>query len=306
MNYDEDGYPEVIVPDLSNVLQAVSGGNCIPFFGAGASMGYSFNGASADGIPSGRDLTLTLLREAGLAADAQIAMLNDPAAPATPEQFKIASKLLSYDLYKAADCFLYKRLNERRELDTLLRREVAKANGPRPIHTVIAQIQDIYTVLTTNYDGLFENACETYGRDLTTHVHEQFRSDNAAWDAPWVLHKPQVFLHKMHGCRSVPSSMIITRADYIRYLANWNDPAKGMPAWFSKRLPTSSLLFLGYSLGDWNFLAIWEGIVASKPRGNKGVRSFAIMKSVSDEDRDYLRDQNIEVIECDLTHFAVT
>ena len=40
---------------------------------------------------------------------------------------------------------------------------VAKAKGARPIHTVIAQLQDIYTVLTTNYDRLFEEACDACG-----------------------------------------------------------------------------------------------------------------------------------------------
>ena len=52
----------------------------MPFFGAGASMAYAFNGAAAPGIPGGWELTLALLREAHVATDAQIAALNDPAS----------------------------------------------------------------------------------------------------------------------------------------------------------------------------------------------------------------------------------
>ena len=89
-----------------------------------------------------------------------------------------AIKLQGYDLFKAADCFLYIRNNNRTQLDRLLRQEVAKASGPRPIHTVIAQLQDIFTVLTTNYDCLFEAACDNYQREVFKHVHEQFKANS--------------------------------------------------------------------------------------------------------------------------------
>ncbi|MEM9368833.1 MAG: SIR2 family protein, partial [Planctomycetota bacterium] len=90
-----------------------------------------------------------------------------------------------------------------------------------------------------------------------------------------------------------------------RYLANWQDSYKGMPASVSRRLPTSTLLFLGYSLSDWNLLTIWEGVVASYPQGGDEIRSFAVMKNVSNEERDFLARRNINPIECDLTEFAV-
>jgi hypothetical protein len=267
-------------------------------------MAYAFNGAAAPGLPGGWDLTLTLLREARVATDAQIATLNDP-ANADPAALREAMKLRGYDLFKAADAFLYSRNNHRTQLDRLLRQEVAKANGPRPIHTVIAQLQDVYTVLTTNYDCLLEAACETYRREVFKHVHEQFKPNSGNWRCRAHLVKPQLILHKMHGCKERDESMIITRADYIRYLANWNDPAKGMPTCVSSRLPSSTLLFLGYGLADWNLLTIWEGVVSSYPQGGDEIQSFAVMKSVSPEDRHFFQKRNIEVIECDLTHFAI-
>ena len=306
MSYSENGYPDVTVPELGRICEAIRGGRCIPFFGAGASLGYSFNGASAAGVPSGWQLTITLLREAGVAQDSEVRVLRDPDSADSPDELRAAMKLLDYDLFKAADYFLYKKNNRRTELDELLRREVAKAEGPRPIHTVIAQLDDIDTVLTTNYDCLFETACRKYGRKLFKHVHEQFRSNTGIWrGGPHRLRKPQINLHKMHGCVDRDESMIVTRADYIRYLANWRDPSKGMPPQFLGRLPTSTLLFLGYSLADWNLLTIWEGIVASYPQGGDEIQSFAVLKTVSEEDRHFLQKRNIEVIKCDLTEFAV-
>jgi hypothetical protein len=267
-------------------------------------MAYAFNGASAPGLPSGWEMTLALLREAHIATDAQIAALNDPDR-ADPAALRDVLKLRGYDLFKAADSFLYSRANHRAELDRFLRREVAKANSPRPIHTVIAQLHDIYTVLTTNYDCLFETACETYQREVFKHVHEQFKPNTGAWPCKSHLKPPELILHKMHGCKTRDESMIVTRGDYIRYLANWKDPAKGMPSCVSTRLPASTLLFLGYGLADWNLLTIWEGVVASFPQGGYEIQSFAVMKSVSAEDREFFQKRNIIVIECDLTHFAI-
>ncbi len=202
-------------------------------------------------------------------------------------------KLQGYDLFKAADCFLYSRNNNRTQLDRLLRQEVAKASGPRPIHTVIAQLQDIFTVLTTNYDCLFEAACDNHQREVFKHVHEQFKANSGNWRCRAHLVPPQLILHKMHGCKERDESMIITRADYIRYLANWNDPAKGMPTCVSSRLPASTRLFLGYGLADWNLLTIWEGIVSTGPQGGDEIQSFAVMKSVSAEDRQFFQKRGL-------------
>ena len=304
MPYDANGYPEVSVPDLGRVFQAIRDGNCIPFFGAGASMGFAFNGTSAPGIPGGWELKLALLQQAGIASDAQIAALKDP-ANAESAALREAIRLQDYDLFKAADSYLYKHSNNRAQLDQFLRQEVAKANGPRPIHTVISQLQDIYTVLTTNYDCLFEDACKTFHRVILKHVHEQSKANSGIWPCRANLSKPQVILHKMHGCEERDGSMIITRGDYIRYLANWKDPAKGMPSSVSCRLPSSTLLFLGYGIADWNFLAIWEGVVASCPQGGEEIQSFAVMKAVSPQERQFFQKRSIEVIECDLTHFAI-
>ncbi|MEM9364645.1 MAG: SIR2 family protein [Planctomycetota bacterium] len=206
------------IPELDRVCEAIRGGSCIPFLGAGASMGYSFNGIEEPDLPSGWDLTIKFLRETGVADEAGVSLLADPDTVNGHTDLRSAMNILSYDLFKAAEYYLYKKNNRRSELDRLLPYEVKKADGPRPIHAVIAQLTDIQAVLTTNYDCLFEEACETYKRELHLHVHEQFRADTAIWRCPAFLKPPQLLLHKMHGCIKRDNSMIITRADYIRYL----------------------------------------------------------------------------------------
>ena len=108
-------------------------------------MGYAFNGSSALGIPSGWQLTMDLLRETGAAKDSQVKALNDPDG-ADLAALKDAIKIFGYDLFKAADCFLFRKNNDRGELDRFLRKRVSLAADPRPIHTVIAQLKDIFVI----------------------------------------------------------------------------------------------------------------------------------------------------------------
>jgi hypothetical protein len=94
MPYDKNGYPDV--PELDQrVYDVIRAGQCIPFFGAGSSMEYSFNGAFAPGIPSACELTMTLLREAGVAMAHQIAVLQNPAQVLDPDELRDAMKLAS-------------------------------------------------------------------------------------------------------------------------------------------------------------------------------------------------------------------
>jgi hypothetical protein len=64
---------------------------------------------------------------------------------------------------------------------------------------------------------------------------------------------------KIHGAvsRDDPGadSYVITENDYIAYLAR-GDIANELPPLLRQRLASSSFLFLGYGLGDWNLRVI--------------------------------------------------
>ena len=99
---------------------------------------------------------------------------------------------------------------------------------------------------------------------------------------------------------------MITQSDYIRYLANLNDLDRGMPEYFRKMMiPQMALLFLGYSLEDWNFRVIWEGVLSSHQMHGVQKISYAVVKQPSDFQKMFWFSRKVKILDGDLTEFAV-
>lgn len=110
--------------------------------------------------------------------------------------------------------------------------------------------------ITTNYDRLYETACEATGRPCAVLPYEP---DHTA--PRWLL--------KMHGCVDWPDDIILTRENYLRY-AERNAALAGI---VQAMLITRSMLFLGFSLGDDNFLRIVDAVRrAIRPGGDRAGR----------------------------------
>jgi hypothetical protein len=100
--------------------------------------------------------------------------------------------------------------------------------------------------------------------------------------------------------------MVITESDYIQYLAYLHDIDRGMPEYFRKTIiPQFTLLFLGYSLQDWNFKVLWEGVLASHAASNLRRDAYAIMRQPSHQQAKYWTRRSIDILDMDLTDFAV-
>ena len=78
---------------------------------------------------------------------------------------------------------------------------------------------------------------------------------------PIELERPAIL--KLHGCLDRESagddSYVITEDSYIDYLSG-GDVGALIPIALSQRLTSNSLLFLGYSLSDWNLRVILNRI----------------------------------------------
>ena len=227
---------------LELVIEAIKDGQCLPFLGAGASAGYSVNGSAVPGIPLG-------------------GMLGEKIAAACGY-----SNGTTYDLARVAEYFVFRKSGRRDELENFIKTEIRGVTQPRPIHTALARLPQVNYVITSNYDELLETELNRYGRDLTKHFYDLQNPTTAHFRCSLRPKPASVVLHKMHGAVEQPKSMIITQSDYIRYLTNLNDPDRGMPECFRKFIiPEFNLLFLGYSLEDWDFRVIWEGVLAAPP-----------------------------------------
>jgi SIR2-like domain len=266
---------------LEFVIEAIKAKRCLPFLGAGASAGYSMEGREVPGIPLGGKLCEKIAAACGYPNGS------------------------TNDLARVAEYFVFRKSGRRDELENLIRTEIRNVTQPRPIHTTLAQLDKIHFVLTSNYDELLEMELIRYGRDLTKHFYDLQNPKTGHFKCSPFINSPSIILHKMHGTVESPRSMVITQSDYIRYLANLNDPDRGMPEFFRKTIiPNFHLLFLGYSLEDWNFRVIWEGVLANYRETAMDLKSYALLRNPSDFQREFWLERKVKLIDCELTDFA--
>ena len=239
--------------DLQLIFNAIESGKCLAFLGAGACASYRINNQEELGLPLGRELAEFLAGRC---------------------QYTNGSV---YDLQRVSEYFVYYFGGDREPLEKAIKEKIQISCKPRPIHTVLSQLKKIKIVITSNYDMLLENELTKYGRKLTRHVYNPLNPRTGHFIGTTFLEEGDIVLHKMHGSIDEPGSIVITQSDYIQYLANLIDLDRGMPEYFRKiMIPQCTLLFLGYSLEDWNFRVIWEGVLSTYANRNTGLEEMWI------------------------------
>jgi hypothetical protein len=185
--------------------------------------------------------------------------------------------------------FYYESFHRRRGLNRLLKEQVGDPKV-EPSNAILQLVQIIdrleqqrkqVLVVTTNYDRQFEIAYQLrLGRlpgviiynggvdanALDVDLHEGL---NGVPPGEWIPKDHQTYLYKMHGCISKPGeeekanggrNLVITEEDYVNFLTNSmsSDPNKRLLQHVMGRIADSTILFLGYSLLDWNFRVIFK------------------------------------------------
>ncbi|MDP2345282.1 MAG: SIR2 family protein [Deltaproteobacteria bacterium] len=107
-------------------------------------------------------------------------------------------------------------------------------------------------VVTTNYDALFEKASAVVGRPCARIPGQP-------------VGRGERFILKMHGCVTRPSSIVLTREDYLRFQENRSALAGIVQA----LLLTRHMLFVGFGFTDDNFHRIAHA-VRQALRGERG------------------------------------
>jgi hypothetical protein len=159
--------------------------------------------------------------------------------------------------------------------------------APTPVHRLLASLPSLIRacpsaeprffplIVTTNYDDLLERAFKDVGEeyDLVTYIADGPQAGRFLHTSPGgipkVIHRPNSYtelrdderpvIAKIHGAvgRGAPDrdSFVITENHYIDYLSR-TDLAQLIPVRVATRMRKSHLLFLGYSLKDWNLRVI--------------------------------------------------
>jgi hypothetical protein len=152
-----------------------------------------------------------------------------------------------------------------------------KLKGPSPVPAILevgkrlrrADEGDPYRIMaglqvpiyiTTAWTDLLQEALEDEGRKpVTTMVF------------PWNKHIPTVrprleptparpLVYHLYGRLDNPESLVLSEDDYFQWITEWITARKSVPASVKRALTTASLLFLGYSLDDWDFRVLFHGI----------------------------------------------
>lgn len=105
---------------------------------------------------------------------------------------------------------------------------------------------------------------------------------------------PLVF--HLHGNTELPDSMVLTEDDYLDFLINMAKDEDLLPTRIQQAFTTTSLLFMGYSLSDWNFRVLFRNVVGylemSTKRVHISVQLAPLKNDASEEQRkraeDYL------------------
>lgn len=175
-------------------------------------------------------------------------------------------------------------------------------------------------VMTTNYDDLLERAFAAAGEpyDVVWYVADgesrgKFRHRSPDGTTRIIvtpneytglsLQERSVIL-KIHGAvdRSNPEedSYVIAEDHYIDYLTR-TDIASLIPVTLAAKIRKSHLLFLGYSLADWNMRVILQRIWGAQ---QLTYRSWAVQRGVRELDVTFWRNRGVEILETDLDQYV--
>ncbi len=120
--------------------------------------------------------------------------------------------------------------------------------------------------VTTNYDEFMITALRERNKkpvQIMCAWNEEMRGYRSSFEkepehVPSV-ERPAVF--HFHGCFRQPESMVLTEDDYVDFLIEISKNEKLLPPVIRASFTGASLLFIGYSIADWNFRVIFRSLV---------------------------------------------
>ncbi len=285
--------------DWTLLKTSLHNGSIVPFLGAGCSI--------PSGLPTAAKLAATLSKGAPVEARSCYCCCETCATPP-----------LSLDT--AASYF--QSTWERRSLEETVAAQIT-SGGLSPIHKCLASVSKPMLIITTNYDELLEQAfadrsfevliltpvqyetaepidelflrhyrdgvvqqqLEVSGDDLARHINLEERS----------------LIFKIHGSlfgdqAHSPGKFLITEEDYERSILHLD---QFLPPAVLEHLDGRRLLFLGYSLRDWNVRALLHRLI-----GYVRPKSFAITRSATQLDRELWLARHLDITTMDIDDFV--
>jgi len=268
---------------LKAIARSIRRGRCVPFLGAAVNVTCH----DYDGLPLGYEVAESL---------------------ATNFRYEIADKK---NLPRVS--LIHERVVKRVNLVDDLRGMLPDhQREPSRILTTLAEMPiDLY--ITTNYDRLLERALSKSGREPIVVVQTTTVLENRAGLDEWIdgeegSRRPLVY--KIHGTFREPqrdrdddSPLIITEDDYIDFLILLGSKEHGVPKVIADRLKNDTLLFLGYSLEDWDFRALYKIIMKSYEGHRFTQPRFSVQVKPPQYWMGFWAEQKVDILEADVYEF---
>lgn len=267
--------------DWTTIVERLDDGLCVPFLGAGvnaAGDGYA-------GLPLGAAVALRLAEDL---VTAQVATFEELAKVEVLNEalndYPHLLRLSLQDLARVA--FHLERAVDNPHLMEVVQEILHDRDSqPSRLLKTLARLP-VRLIVTTNYDGLMEKAFDEAGREYRRVVQPI-----DGWDPNTMVELDKELaekkaagipiLYKIHGSfddeAGTTPQIIITEEDYITFLTVVANERRGIPQQISSEMTSATLLFLGYSLEDWDFRTLFKGTIETLGR-YKTRRSFAVQR----------------------------
>lgn len=287
---NKTGNPQDYHDAVNRVLGYIKTGRCIPFLGAGAS------------IPDPTPVAAKVQTEEVASGDpVPVSILSDlnPSDRTVPSGTGMAGELamkLGIDpmvqIPLSMVAFLFERLNDRQALTAYIG---DRLNGqpPSETHRILAKIlvylhchrstemKPVELIITTNFDQQLESQLIFLNLKLPLKPPIKINSIIASTRSQQVkqMDEESLNLLKLHGCVSDSDTLIVTDDDYIKMLNRLGGAVatRFVDVTILGQIPMAGLLFLGYSLGDWDFRAFYEALMQDRSPSKK-YTAYAIQR----------------------------
>jgi SIR2-like domain len=234
--------------DWEILTQRIAEKKCTPFLGAGASAGL---------IPLGGELAREWAAQYGYP-------LDDPSDLVRVAQYLALTKDPMFPKEEIV-----------RKFRKLPAPDFTDPAGP---HRVLAALP-LPVYITTNYDDFMSQALAGQHKDPRRELcrWNKFVKDYpSAFDEGFTPTVANPVVFHLHGQCEVAESLVLTEDDYMDFLVNLSVDEQLLPAPIARALTGSSLLFIGYRLGDWNFRVLLRGLSRFMEKGLRRTH-YAVM-----------------------------